>query len=200
MHRQRMAGNTENGSGRRGSRWRIAAWAVAALLLLLPLVAMQFTDEVAWTAFDFAFMGALLGGIGLGFELAVRKTGNAAYRTAAGVALAAAFLLIWINGAVGIIGSEEEDANLLYGGVAAVALIGAIVAGFRPAGMALAMSATALTQALVPVIASTFVPGSKPLVWSPEVLVLTGFFIALWLISAWLFRKAARERSLAIEG
>lgn len=142
-------------------------------------------------------MGALLGGVGVGLELAVRKTSNAAYRTAAGVALAATFLLIWINGAVGIIGSEQEDANLLYGGVLAVALIGAIVARFRPAGMALAMSATALAQALVPVIASTFGPGSKASVWSPEVLVLTGFFAALWLIAAWLFRKAAREQTPA---
>jgi len=55
-----MAGNTENGGGRRGSRWRIAAWAAAALLLLLPLVAMQFTDEVVWDVADFAFAGALL--------------------------------------------------------------------------------------------------------------------------------------------
>ena len=39
----------------------------------------------------------------------MRKTGDAAYRTAVGVALAAAFLLIWVNGAVGIIGSENND-------------------------------------------------------------------------------------------
>jgi hypothetical protein len=155
---------------------------------------MQFTDEVAWTAFDFAFMAALLGGVGLGLELAVRITGNAAYRTAAGAALAATFLLIWINGAVGIIGSEQEDANLLYGGVLAVAFIGAIVARFQPAGMALAMSATALAQALVPVIASTLGPDSKASVWSPEVPVLTGFFAALWLLSGWLFRKAAQQQ------
>jgi hypothetical protein len=189
-----MAGNTKNGGGWRWSRWRIAAWTIAALLLLLPLFAMQFTDEVDWTVFDFLFMGVLLGGVGIALELAVRKTRNAVYRTAAGVALAATILLIWINGAVGIIGSEQEDANLLYGGVLAVALIGAIMARFRPAGMAPAMSSTALAQALVPVIASTFWPESKALVWSPEVPALTGFFAAMWLISAWLFRKAAREQ------
>ena len=165
-----MAGNAGDRSGRRGSRWSIAVWGAAAFMLLAPLVAMRFTDEVAWDAFDFAFMGALLGGVGLGLELAVRKTCNAAYRTAAGVALAAAFLLVWINAAVGIIGSEQEDANFLYGGVLAVALIGAVVARFRPAGMARAMSATALAQALVPVIASTFGSDSRALTWSPEVL------------------------------
>jgi len=43
-----MAKNTENGGGRRGNRWRIAIWGSAAFLLLLPLVAMQFTGEVVW--------------------------------------------------------------------------------------------------------------------------------------------------------
>jgi hypothetical protein len=165
--------------------------------LLLPLVAMQFTDEVNWTAFDFAFMGALLGGVGLGMELAVRKTRSAQYRIAAGTALAATFLLVWINGAVGIIGSEQEDANVLYGGVLAVALIGVIIARVRPAGMALAMGATALAQALVPVIALTLELGSIASVGSPEVLGLTGLFVALWLVSALLFHKSARTQSSA---
>jgi len=188
-----MAGKM-GGSGRHGFRWRMVGWGAAAFPLLLPWVAMQFTDEVAWTVGDFAVMGALLGGIGLGLELAVRKTGNTAYRTATGAALAAALLLLWINGAVGIIGSEQEDANLLYGGVLAVALMGTIAARFRPAGMALAMCATALAQALVPAIALTFALSATALVWSPEVPALTGFFVALWLISAWLFGKATREQ------
>jgi len=63
---------------------------------------MQFTDEVDWTALDFVFMGALLSAVGLGVELAVRKTRNVACRMGACTALAAAFLLIWISGAVGI--------------------------------------------------------------------------------------------------
>src|SRR5687767_8759422 len=85
---QTMAGNTGNGGGRRGSRWRIAGWGAAALILLLPLVAMQFTDEVNWDVADFAFAGALLIGVGVAYELAVRKTGDTEYRAAVGVALA----------------------------------------------------------------------------------------------------------------
>jgi hypothetical protein len=49
-----MAGNTEIDGTRGGSRWRIAAWATAAILLLLPLIAIQFTDEVNWDETDFA--------------------------------------------------------------------------------------------------------------------------------------------------
>jgi len=191
-----MAGNTDGG-GRRGIPWRMIGWGAAALVLLLPLVAMRFTDEVAWNAFDFAVMGALLGGVGLGFELAVRRTGNLAYRAAVGVALAVAFLLVWISGAVGLIGSEQEHANLLYGGVLAVGLLGAIVARFRPAGMARAMAAAALAQALAPVMASIFGWGSTASIWSAAVLVLTGFFAALWLTSAWLFRRAVGEQTPA---
>ena len=186
-----MAGNTENGGGRRWSCWRIAAWAVAALILLLPLVAMQFTDEVNWDVADFAFAAALLVGVGVPSELAVRKTGDAAYRAAVGVALAAAFLLVWVNGAVGIIGSEDNDANLMYGGVLAVGVIGAIIARFQPRGMARALFATALAQASVPVvalIAGLSSPGSGPL----EIVALTGFFVALFVGSALLFREAAR--------
>ncbi len=194
-----MAGNTENGGGRRWSRWRIAAWTVAALILLLPLVAMQFTDEVNWEVADFVIAAALLVGVGVPYELAVRKTGNAAYRAAVGVALAAAFLLVWVNGAVGIIGSEDNDANLMYFGVLAIGVIGAFIARFRPRGMARALFATALAQAsvaTVALIAGWGSPSSGPL----EIVALNGFFVALFVGSALLFREAARggsERGVA---
>ncbi|MEK7348123.1 MAG: hypothetical protein AABZ94_04565 [Candidatus Eisenbacteria bacterium] len=190
-----IAGNTEHGGGRRGSRWRIAPWAVAALILLLPLVAMQFTDEVNWDVADFAFAGALLIGTGITYELAVRKTGDNAYRAAVGVALAAAFILVWVNGAVGIIGTGSDDANLMYGGVLAVGIIGAIIARFQPHGMARALFATALAQALVAVIALAAGLGSTGPIWPLDILALTGFFVALFVGSALLFRKAARGRA-----
>jgi len=188
-----MGGNRGNGGGRRGSRWRIAAWAAAALILLLPLVAMQFTDEVNWDVADFALFGALLIGVGVPYELAVRTTGDNAYRAAVGVALAAAFILVWVNGAVGIIGSEDNPANLMYGGVLAVGIIGAIIARFQPDGMARALFATALAQALVAVIALIAGLGSP---WSGplEIVALNGFFVALFVGSALLFQKAARGR------
>ncbi len=189
-----MTGNTENGGRRRRNRWRIAAWAAAALIMLLPLFAMQVTDQVVWDVTDFAVLGALLVGAGVTYELAARKTGNTAYRSAVGVALAAAFILVWVNGAVGIIGTEHDDANLMYGGVLAVGIIGAIIARFRPHGMARALFATALAQVLVAVIALIAGFGSTGPTWPLDILVSTGFFAALWLLSAWLFRKAAREQ------
>jgi hypothetical protein len=133
------------------------------------------------------------------YELATRVTRNKAYRAAVGVALAAAFILVWMNLAVGIIGNEDNPANLMYGGVLAVGIIGAVIARFQPYGMARAFVATGVAQALVAVgalIARLGLPWSGP----AEVLMLNGFFVALWLTSAGLFRKAAREQTPADAG
>ncbi len=192
-----MLGKAGNGGGRRGSRWRIAAWTVAALMLLLPLFAMQVTDEVDWGVADFAVLGAMLVGAGGTYELAARMTGDNAYRAAVGVALAAASILVWMNLAVGIIGTEDNPANLMHGGVLAVGIVGAAIARFQPRGMARALSATALAQVLVAVIALTAGLGSTGPSWPGGILMLTGFFAALWLVSAWLFRDAARKQTPA---
>ena len=186
-----MEASREKGGGRHGSYSRVAVWAGAALLLLLlPLVAMQFTDQVNWEVSDFALAGALIVGVAVPYELAVRKTGDGAYRAAVGVALAAAFLLVWVNGAVGIIGSETNDANLMYFGVVAVGVIGALIARFRSRGMARALLATALAQASVAAVALIAGLGS-PFTGPFEIVVLNGFFVALFVGSAALFRKAA---------
>ena len=123
------------------------------------------------------------------------KTHTTAYRSAVSVALAAAFILVWMNLAVGIIGSEDSPANLMYGGVLAVGMIGAIIARFQPSEMARTLSATALAQALVAVIALTAGLDSTGPSWPVEILLLTGFFAALWFLSAWLFRKAVRQQT-----
>jgi hypothetical protein len=166
-------------------------------MLLLPLFAMQITDEVKWDAADFAIVGAMLAAACGTFELAARMTGDTLYRAAVGVAVVGAFILVWINLAVGLIGSEGDPANLMYGGVLAVAIIGAFIARFRPHGMARALAATALAQALVGVIALAAGFGSTAPSFPEAIVCLTGFFAGLWLISAWLFRKAARERTPA---
>jgi hypothetical protein len=165
--------------------------------MLLPLFAMQVTDEVDWGVADFAIFGAMLVGAGGTYELAARMTGNSMYRAAVGIAVVAACILVWMNLAVGIIGAEDNPANLMYGGVLAVGVIGAVIARFRPDGMARALFATALAQALVAVIALIAGLGAPGANWPSALVVLTGFFAALWLLSAWLFRRAAWEQTSA---
>ena len=162
--------------------------------MLLLILVTQISDEVSWDLVDFAIVGALLIGAGLIYGLAARKTGNFVYRTAFIVALATAFILVWGNVAVGIIGEEGNPANLMYLGVLAVGFIGAIIARFQPHGMARALFATALAQSLVAVIALIAELGS-PLSGPGEILILNGFFIVLWIGSALLFRRTSATGS-----
>ncbi|MES1216568.1 MAG: hypothetical protein ABUT20_13720 [Bacteroidota bacterium] len=76
-----------------------------AFLLLIPLIAMQFTNEVKWTLFDFVVAAVLLLGSGLGCELVIRKVKKIGYRIAICVVILIALLLIWIELAVGIFGT-----------------------------------------------------------------------------------------------
>lgn len=185
----------DGNGGRSGVRWRLIGWGTAGALLLLPLVAMQFTTEVNWTIGDFVFAGLMFGIVGGTFELAVRASGNASYRLGAAIALATAFLLVWINLAVGIIGNEDNPLNLMFFGVIAAALVGAVVARFRADGMARAMAIAGVLQAAIGVgtfafnISSTEPPGAIKL------LLLIEFFAGTWFASAWLFRKAARAEA-----
>jgi len=159
-------------------------------MLLSALVAKRFIGEVGLVD-NLAQTGALLIGVGIAVELASRKTGEAAYRTAVGLALGSALLLVWVNGAVGIVGSEDNEANLMYGGVLAVGAIAAVIARFKPEGMARALFATALAQTLVAVIALVGRMGS-PYSGPLEIVTINGFFVALFVGSAVPFSKATR--------
>lgn len=116
--------------------------------------------------------------------------GNKAYHLAVGTALAAAVLLVWVNLAVGIIGSEDHRANLMYGGVLAIGVAGAVIGRFRPLAMTRAMIATSLAQALASGVALIAGDGRA---W-----ILSSCFIVLWLASAGLFGRAAAARGPSV--
>ncbi len=79
--------------------------AAITVVLLIPFIAMQFTNEVDWSLFDFIIMGVLLYGTGLLCELVMRKVKSIRNRILICAALVFAFLLIWAELAVGIFGS-----------------------------------------------------------------------------------------------
>jgi hypothetical protein len=177
---------TTRADQRRFFPWRRIGWGAVALLLLLPLI-----TGAPWTLSDYIVMGAMLGGAGLVIELTMRSSTDLAYRAGAVIAVAATFLLIWVNGAVGFLGNEDNPANLLFIGVIAIAVVGAVIAGFRAAGMARAMFAAGAAQLLVGVAALVFGLGSPGYEGLFEVTLGTTLFGSLWLISGALFRKAA---------
>ncbi len=79
--------------------------AAMSVLLLIPFIAMQFTDEVNWTFRDFAIMGVLLYGTGLLCELVLRKVKTVQNRILICGVVVIVFLLIWAELAVGIFGT-----------------------------------------------------------------------------------------------
>lgn len=76
-----------------------------AVLLLIPFVAMQFTNEVFWTSYDFVIMGILLLIIGLLCELVMRKVSKTKHIIFLCIGLIVIFLIIWAEMAIGIFGS-----------------------------------------------------------------------------------------------
>lgn len=115
------------------------------------------------------------------------------YRFAVGAAVSTALLLMWVIGAVGLIGVEGDPFDRIYAGVLGVGVVGAAIARLRPAGMARAMFATAGAQALVIMIA--LIVGKQHVAVSsvPEIVLSNGFFVALWCGSALLFRRVAAK-------
>ena len=74
------------------------------LLLLIPLIAMEFSDQVRWNRFDFLLMGSLLLLVGLGIHLILNKVKRVSYRLLYLTFITIVFLLIWVELAVGIFG------------------------------------------------------------------------------------------------
>lgn len=172
--------NVKNGR----DRWKVAVWAAAAALWLTPLIAMQFTKEMDWDPFDFAVFGAMLLSVCGLLELATRMSRSVFYRLGFCLALVAGFALVWMNLAVGIIGSEDNPANLMYAGVLSVGAAGAILARLKPQGMAIALVVMAVAQGLVSATAVVSGHFTVP---------LDACFVVVWLLSAWLFHTAARR-------
>lgn len=175
------------GNGGRKNGLRPFVWGMTACLLLLPLLAMRFFPDsgVNWTGSDFAVMGVMLAtACGL-YEFGAWLSGNIAYRAGFGLAALTAFLTVWVNLAVGMLGSEDHPANLMFAGVLCVAATGALLARFRPRGMARAMLAAAFAQ-----LAAVGV-GVAMQAFEPRELLLTALFALPWAASALLFRKAA---------
>lgn len=83
---------------------KVFAWLALVTLgvLLVPLIAMQFTSEVQWGREDFIVIGALLFGVSSAFVLIARNIKNGTSRVLIGIACLALILYLWAELAVGI--------------------------------------------------------------------------------------------------
>jgi hypothetical protein len=188
-----MTANVQSG-GWRQSPWRLLLWAVPTGLLLTPaLLMMREVDGWQWSPFDFVLAAVLLYGTAGLIDLAIRKGGSTAYRFGAGLAVLAAFLLIWINGAVGIIGNEDNPANLVFFGIIGIALAGSALARFEAKGMARAMLAACALTAAVAAAVPVFAWGADERPGAIGLMMLIGGFALIWGLSSALFAKAERD-------
>ncbi|QYF93852.1 hypothetical protein KY495_01000 [Massilia sp. PAMC28688] len=100
--------NTTMGNGRGGAENNISrdiarVLAGTGLLLLVPLAAMQFTDEVVWTLSDFVFAALLIAGTGIAYVLIASKVKTSRQRMITAAVLACVFLTVWAELAVGLL-------------------------------------------------------------------------------------------------
>lgn len=163
---------------------RALGWGGAVGLWLLPLLAGRLLSGFDWSAMDYVVWGVMLLAAAGVFEASLRLSPRLDYRLASWIALGAAFLLVWANLAVGIVGDEGDPLNALFFAVLIVPVVGAVMSGFRAGGMALTLLLTAVAQGLAALPA---------LALGERDVLLTGFWIAAWLVSAALFRRASRE-------
>lgn len=167
-----------------GSVWRIIMWGTILVLLIIPALAMRVTSEVNWTASDFVFAAVLMGSVGLGVELTVRATRNWAYRGAMFIAMLLAFFTIWANGAVGIIGNEDNPLNLLYFGLLLGGGLAAALVRVRARPMSWIMAAIAVGQFVIAGIAAAY----GYWIW-----IAAAVIGGAWSVSALLFDRSARQ-------
>lgn len=161
---------------RRFPPFRLAGWGALAVLLSIPAL-----FRFPWTLSDFVIMGLLLGSVGLAIEYFVRQTGSTFVRLGAVTAVLAAFLTIWVNLAVGMIG-EDEAYNLLFLVPMSAALLAGVATRLRPDAMVKASLLAAVLQAAI---------GLGGYGMDPRGAVLSAAFALLWLVPAALFRAGS---------
>lgn len=144
-----------------------------------------------WTLFDFVFAGGMLAILALAAWFLLKGPQSFSYRLGVGIAVVASILVVWITGAVGIIGGEREDANMLYLGVLALSLIAAAFARFQPRPLTWVLSGAALATASIALVAVMSGWGADGPIWPFDVLGASGVLAAMFAVSALLFRRAA---------
>lgn len=142
-------------------------------------------------------MGALIFGAGTLLVVILRTAAHIAYRAGLVMAIGTSFLMIWVNLAVGLIGSGPNTGNILYMGVIGVLIGGIYLSKFKPAGMERAMFATAFSVLLVGAVAlimnMQYYPGSSVM----EIIGVSLFFAAPYAVAGLLFRFVALEQAAA---
>ena len=167
---------------------------ITAMILLIPLIAMDFTSEVNWNGLDFLVMAMMLMGAGLTYVFIANLSSSYAYKLGVAITMLTSFLLVWVLLAVGMIGASGHPANLLYGLVFITLGASAFSCKFTAQGLSKSLFRTAAAQFIVPFIAIIF---WQPILMSEanlvRLLIFNSVFALLFAGAGWLFRKSAKS-------
>lgn len=177
----------------RNSGRNLRLWAaITACILAVPFIAMFYTNEVKWNAFDFAFAGTVIFGLGALYELAAQRAdglgqnGAAQYRWAAAITLTTLFLTIWFQGAVGIIGDEGDPVGLFFLGIIGAVIGIGLLSRLWPKGMSIGLLTIAAAQAILSVTCIL-------MRYDARGATIAFIMAGLWAVAGLLFRKAAKR-------
>lgn len=169
----------------------------STFLLVVPLAANYFWEEFNWRAGDFLIAWMLIFPALLAFRLVTRPIKASTQRIAWGITIGTLFLLIWSNLAVGLIGNEENPANLLYLLVLVVGVAGAVRVRFSSEGMRWVLLCMAGLQFLIPFLALLLF---RPNLELPEylnglagIVAINALYSFLFVLSAALFRASQQQ-------
>ena len=126
-------------------------------------------------------------------------TPTTSYRLAVALTVATALFLVLAIGALGIVGAGGRP-DRVYAAVLVVLAVGSVVARLRPRGMAVALAATALTQAVVTL--GVFLAGQHRTEGASvvDILMVNAMYVALFAAAAWLFRRADAQAATVSSG
>ncbi|MCK6617974.1 MAG: hypothetical protein L6Q51_10045 [Cyclobacteriaceae bacterium] len=161
---------------------------VTALLLAVPLIAMQFTTAVHWSVFDFFVMGLIIFSTGLVYVIVTRNVPGAINRLAVASAIGSTLLLVWANLAVGLIGGGPNPGNLMYIGVVGVIIVGTYLSRFTAKGMERTMLAASASVIVLAMLALLFNMQNYPGSSIGEIIGVNAFFAGVFAVSGLLFR------------
>ncbi|HLO91985.1 MAG TPA: hypothetical protein VK172_12550 [Lentimicrobium sp.] len=161
---------------------------IAAAILIIPLVIMLTTDEMNWSVIDYIIVWLLLFGAGVTFRLLTRKKSRLTYRIGIGLAVLTGLFMMWVNLAVGIVGSGPNAANLMYAGILVIGMIGAIVSKFKPNGLANTLFIVATLNSMLCIFAVLMDKRAVGEDSTWQIIAFNCFFIVMWIASGLLIK------------
>jgi len=171
---------------------RFIIWITVTLSIFLVFLSILIPNEVQWKELvAYIIILSAIGGIYEVWQWLKKKSSY--YRYAFIIGFLGAFFIGWANGAVGIIGNEDNPANLMYVAIFIVGLIGSLISRFKPHGMSITLFAVALVQLAIPFIALFIWPAKAS--WGGAgvigVFIINAIFALLFIASGILFRHAS---------